>query len=483
MKKIFLIITLIAGLVSCGNVNRQQSTDNSHNHEHSADSHQHSADCSHNHEHSADSHQHSASCSHDHNHDAHNHEAEVHNHDHAHSSQPEAHSHNHEHSADCSHDHNHDHSVNSQQSTVNSHNHDHAHSSQPEAHSHNHGEGSINFPIDQQKKIDFEVVEVVTEPLYQVIRTSAQIVPSQESEKILTATTSGIVTFESKDIVHGLDVKSGQVLFSIANDNMADDNLSTRREEVEVEYEKAKLDYERKQALAEDKIISESELLDAKAEYLKAKKHYDNMLKNYPEGKTLHRATISGSIGEVLVPNNSYVEAGQAIMTLTQNDKLYLRADLQSKYYPVLKDIKTANIKTNEGIVYTLNELGGRLLSYGKTTDVNNPLIPVTFEVKNNGNLIPGSFVEIFITAESDKMGVMLPNSAIVEEMGIYCVFVQTCVEDFEKRIITKGVTDGSKTQILKGVAAGERVVSKGAVNVKLAQGSAALDPHAGHVH
>ena len=452
MKKIFLIITLIAGLVSCR-------LDNGHNHEHSADSHQHSADCSHDHEYSADSHQHSASCNHDHEHSADSHQ----------------------HSADCSHDHNHD----AHNHEAEAHNHDHAHSSQPAAHSHehNHGEGSINFPIDQQNKIDFEVVEVVTEPLYQVIRTSAQIVPSQESEKILTATTSGIVTFESKDIVHGLDVKSGQVLFSIANDNMADDNLSTRREEVEVEYEKAKLDYERKQALAEDKIISESELLDAKAEYLKAKKHYDNMLKNYPEGKTLHRATISGSIGEVLVPNNSYVEAGQAIMTLTQNDKLYLRADLQSKYYPVLKDIKTANVKTNEGIVYTLNELGGRLLSYGKTTDVNNPLIPVTFEVKNNGNLIPGSFVEIFITAESDKMGVMLPNSAIVEEMGIYCVFVQTCVEDFEKRIITKGVTDGSKTQILKGVAAGERVVSKGAVNVKLAQGSAALDPHAGHVH
>ena len=463
MKKIFLIITLIAGLVSCGNVNRQQTTDNSHNHEHSADSHQHSADCSHDH---------------NHDHSVNRQQSTDNSHNHEHSAV------SHEHSADCSHDHNHDHSVNSQQSTVNSHNHDHSvNSQQSTVNSHNHGEGSINFPIDQQKKIDFEVVEVVTEPLYQVIRTSAQIVPSQESEKILTATTSGIVTFESKDIVHGLDVKSGQVLFSIANDNMADDNLSTRREEVEVEYEKAKLDYERKQALAEDKIISESELLDAKAEYLKAKKHYDNMLKNYPEGKTLHRATISGSIGEVLVPNNSYVEAGQAIMTLTQNDKLYLRADLQSKYYPVLKDIKTANIKTNEGIVYTLNELGGRLLSYGKTTDVNNPLIPVTFEVKNNGNLIPGSFVEIFITAESDKMGVMLPNSAIVEEMGIYCVFVQTCVEDFEKRIITKGVTDGSKTQILKGVAAGERVVSKGAVNVKLAQGSAALDPHAGHVH
>lgn len=432
MKRILLVIAIIAGLVSCANDKAQQAA---HNH-----NHQHTESCTHDHDHD-----------HDHNHD-HEHD---HNHDHA--------THNHDHNHEG-----HDHSVNSQQSTANS---------------HDHGDDAITFPVDQQKKIDFEVVEVVSEPLYQVIRTSAQIVPSQESEKILTATTSGIVTFENKDLVHGVDVKSGQVLFSIDNEEMADDNLSTRREEIEADYEKAKTEFIRKQVLAEDKIISESELADAKAEFVKAKKHYDNMRKNYPEGKTLHRATISGSISEILVPNNSYVEAGQAIMTLAQNDRLYLRADVQSKYYPVLKDIKTANVKTNDGIVYSLKELGGRLLSYGKTTDINNPLIPVTFEVKNNGALIPGSFVEVFITAESDKMGVMLPNSAIVEEMGIYCVFVQTCVDSFEKRIITKGVTDGSKTQILKGVKAGERVVSKGAVNVKLAQGSAALDPHAGHVH
>ena len=412
MKRIFLVVALIIGLISCTN-NKQQSA---HNHDHST--HQHSESCSHNHDHSGHNHDHSS-----HNQDSHSHE-------------------------------------------------------------HNHGEDAITFSVEQQNKIDFEVVEVVTEPLYQIIRTSAQVVPSQEGKKILTATTSGIISFEGNDIVPGLDVKAGQILFSIDNENMADDNLSTRREEIEAEYQKAKSNYERKQVLAEDNIISESELLDAETEYLKAKKHYNNMKQNFPQGKTLHRASITGSINEILVPNNSYVEAGQAIMTLAQNDKLYVRADLQSKYYPVLKDIKTANIKTlNDGHVYSLEDLSGRLLSYGKTTDINNPLIPVTFEIKNNGIIIPGSFVEMFITAESDKIGVMLPNSAIVEEMGIYCVFVQTCTDSFEKRIITKGVTDGHNTQILNGVKAGERVVSKGAVNVKLAQGSAALDPHAGHVH
>lgn len=444
MKKLFVIICIAIGLISCGNnVNRQQSTDNSHEH------------------------QHSESCSHDHNHDHHNHD---HDHDHNHGHDHSAHEH--QHSATCNHDHDHDH------------NHDHsAHSSQPAAHSHNHGDDAITFTVEQQNKIDFEVVETVSEPLYQIIRTSAQIVPSQEGEKILTATTSGIVSFENKDIVPGLDVKSGQTLFSIDNDNMADGSLAVRRQEIEAEYNKAKAEYERKQSLADDKIISESELLDAETEYLKAKKQYENMLQNYPEGKTLHRASITGSIKDILVPNNSYVEAGQPIMTLAQNGKLYLRADLQQKYYPILKDIKTANIKTPDGTVYSLNDLSGRLISYGKTTDVSNPLIPITFEIKNNGSIIPGSFVEIFITAESDKMGIMLPNTAIVEEMGIYCVFVQTCVDSFEKRLITKGVTDGYNTQILAGLKAGEKVVSKGAINVKLAQGSAALDPHAGHVH
>ena len=442
MKRIFLVVALIIGLISCTN-NKQQSA---HNH-----SHQHSESCSHNHDH---------------------------NHDHDHN-----HNHDHQHSASCNHDHNHDHSGHNHDHS--SHNHDHSgHNHDAHNHDHNHGDDAITFSVEQQNKIDFEVVEVVTEPLYQIIRTSAQVVPAQEGEKILTATTSGIVNFENNDVVKGLDVKSGQILFSIDNSNMADDNLSTRREEIEAEYQKAKSNYERKQALAEDKIISESELKDAETEYLIAKKHYENMNQNFPQGKTLHRASITGSINEILVPNNSFVEAGQPIMTLAQNDRLYVRADLQSKYYPVLKDIKTANIKTlNDGNVYSLEDLSGRVLSYGKTTDISNPLIPVTFEIKNNGIIIPGSFVEMFITAESDKMGIMLPNSAIVEEMGIYCVFVQTCVDSFEKRIITKGVTDGQNTQILNGIKAGERVVSKGAVNVKLAQGSAALDPHAGHVH
>jgi multidrug efflux pump subunit AcrA (membrane-fusion protein) len=67
--------------------------------------------------------------------------------------------------------------------------------------------------------------------------------------------------------------------------------------------------------------------------------------------------------------------------------------------------------------------------------------------------------------------------------MGRFFVFVQHTPVMFEKRPVTLGTSDGKSVQLLSGVKAGERVVTKGAVSLKLSQGAGALDPHAGHVH
>lgn len=402
MRKLFIIIILLAGFVSCG--------------EHQ--SHQHS-------------------------HDGHRHEAEEHRHD-------------------CDQNH-------------------HEGDSEDD---HDNIANSIVFTKEQSQKIGLETAIVALEPLYQVIRTTAQVIPTQDNEKIVTAKAKGIVSFTDKDLFAGKEIKAGQVLFSIESGNMADDNMKIRHEEIKAEYSRTKAEYERKQALAEDKLVSESELLSAQTDFLKAKKEYENMNENFPEGRQVVKSPITGFIKQTLVPNGSYVEAGQAVMTVAKSNTLNLKADIQPKYYPVLKDIKGANIKTlNNGMTYSLKDLSGRVISYGKAADISNPLIPVIFEIQNTIDLIPGSFVEMYIMAESNRQGIMVPNTAIVEEMGTYCVFIQHEAELYEKRLIEKGATDGCNTQIISGIEPGERIVTKGAVNVKLAQGSGALDPHAGHAH
>lgn len=147
-------------------------------------------------------------------------------------------------------------------------------------------------------------------------------------------------------------------------------------------------------------------------------------------------------------------------------------------------NIETANIRLlNDKSVYSLSDVGGTMVSYGKSVDANNPLLPVVFKVNNTIDLLPGSFVEMYIKTRNTQPAITVPSISIVEEMGNYFVYVQLTPEFFEKREVRIGQTDGKRTEIVSGLKEGERVVGKGAILVKLAQASGTLDAHSGHVH
>lgn len=393
-----------------------------------------------------------------------NHEA-VHNHSHSH----EGHNHeghNHE-------GHNHE-----------GHNHSHGHNH--EGHGHEHGtsnSNSITFTKEQSWKVDFatEVVEGIR--FGRVIKTSAQVQPSQGDEREVAAKASGIVIFNNPNLVEGAAVTAGQRLFTIESSGMADNNMGVKFQEATANYQMAKAEYERKQELAADRIVSQSELQRAKMEFENAKAVYDNLKTNFSSKGQLLSAPMSGYVKNILVKNGSYVEAGQPIMTITQNKDLVIRAEVQPRYFQDLSHIVGATIKLmNSDEVYDINANGGSC-TFGRSTDPSNPLIPVTFKFRNTVNLLSGGFVTLYIRTQNDEEVVTVANTGIIEEMGAHFVFVQISPIQFEKREVTLGVTDGLRTVVASGLKAGERVVSKGALMVKLAEGAGALDPHAGHVH
>lgn len=382
----------------------------------------------------------------------------------------ETHEHHHEHeghvhTSECGHEHHHD----------------------ADEHHHDHEEvvsNTVAFSHEQMEKVDFEVMKVVKQPICQIIKTTARVMPSQDNMKIITAATDGIVEFAKDKLVEGLDLAEGIVVFTINNSEMAQGNLSVLQEGITADYNRAKADYERKKSLSADRLITENDLQEAEAEYLKAKKAYDNMQDNFAGGKQVVKSPVSGYVKDIFVTNGSYVVAGQELMTICRAGRLYLRADLQSKYFPVLKNVVSANFKSlNNNKLYSLDDLNGRLLSYGKATSFDNPLIPVTFEIDDNDELVSGSFVELYIMTKDENEGIMVSNSALIEEMGSFFVFVEVRHELFEKRAVTVGASDGFNTQIVRGLEPDETIVSKGAIYIKLAQGSGKLDPHAGHVH
>ncbi len=342
----------------------------------------------------------------------------------------------------------------------------------------------VTFSKEMSWTVDFSTEESRTEPFGQVIRTMAQVQPSQGDERVITAKTSGMVVFPENGMIDGKAVHAGQTLFFIESGDMADNNLAVRYREAESNYNLTKKEYERKQALAKDKIVSEKELLQAKTDFETAEATYNNLRKNFASGRQSVTAPISGFVKQLLVRNGEYVEAGQPVAAVSQNRNLFIKAEIQPRYFSLLENITEANLRMlNDPTVYTLEELGGRLVSYGKSTGTDNPLIPVVFQVNNSAKLLPGSFVELYIKTSNSQPAVTVSNLSLVEEMGNYFVFVQLTPEFFEKREVKIGKTDGIRTEILSGIQSGERIVAKGAVLVKLSQATGTLDAHSGHVH
>jgi multidrug efflux pump subunit AcrA (membrane-fusion protein) len=66
--------------------------------------------------------------------------------------------------------------------------------------------------------------------------------------------------------------------------------------------------------------------------------------------------------------------------------------------------------------------------------------------------------------------------------MGIFYAYVQTEGESFEKRELKLGASDGEMVEVISGIVAGERVVSKGGYQIKLSTASGTLPAH-GHEH
>ncbi len=340
------------------------------------------------------------------------------------------------------------------------------------------------FTKEQSWKIVFATELPKIEPFGQIIKTTALVKSAQSNEQILIAKSSGIVVLTSNSILEGQQVSAGQVLFSILGSTMADNNISVKYAEAKSNNETASANYERAVELAKDKIVSAKDLQSAKNQYENSKAIYENLRENFSTSGQFVTSSTNGFVKQVFVKNGSYVEAGQAMITISQNETFHLYADVPQRYATILANVQSANIRNiyNQQ-TYNFEQLNGKVLSYGKAANSDNFLIPIILQIDNNGNLIDGSFVELYLKTLSNEKALTIPNTSLLEEQGSFFVWVQVTPELFEKREVHIGSTDGICTEIMKGITANERIVSLGAMLIKLAQATGSLDAHSGHVH
>ena len=361
------------------------------------------------------------------------------------------------------------------------HNHeeDDGHNHKEEKNSGEEHSDEIVFTRQQADAIGLEVYNVEPGIFSQVIKTSGQIQSAQGDEATIVAITNGIVSFPARSIIEGAPVGTGTTIVTISARNLYEGDPVAK---AKITYETALKEFKRAEGLVKDKIISEKEFEQSRLKYENARTAYEAQATNVTASGVKVTTPISGYIKNRLVNQGEFVSVGQPIATVSKNRRLQLRADVSENYFNELGKIRNANfVVSYNNKAYRLADLNGRLLSFGKAADETSFYIPVTFEFDNIGDIIPGSYVEVYLLATPQNNVISIPVSALTEEQGIYFVYLQIGEEEFLKREIAIGESDGKNVRVLSGLSTGDKVVIKGAYQVKLASNSSVLPE--GHSH
>ena len=303
----------------------------------------------------------------------------------------------------------------------------------------------VSFNREQSWMVDFATQRATLEKLGNVINTVGLVSSTQTEERTVVARTNGVVGLVGRYVLPGMPVRKGEALFHISTDGMSDSNMEVR--------------------------------------FATAKAEYDNLAKYFQNGAFSAISDIDGYIDEVYVSNGDYVEAGQKLACVSHYSRYQVTAKVPSKYASELNHIEDAVFTDAAGNIFRLRDIDGRLITAGRSVSIENPLIPVTFEVGGKLSAVPGSFVDMRIVTKSANPVLTTDSRAIVEESGNFFVYKQLNPELYQKVQVSIGATDGLRTVINSGLQEGDIIVSKGAVILKLAQAAGTLDAHSGHVH
>jgi len=337
----------------------------------------------------------------------------------------------------------------------------------------------IIYLKEQAWKTTFATREAGEKPFHTVITTGARVKAQPSGSAVLSASAAGQVSLLK---VTGERVNKGELVGTISGGSL-ENNLSIRLNEFKTALDKSKADYERTRPLTTSQAISEKDFLGIITRYRQDSMRYYQLADKVTGNLIKLISPINGVVSEIMVNNGSYVETGSNVARIIGETDLLIEAYVNQSDHRLIEGIFDANFRDPSGNrLYRLSDLKGKVRSANAFLNDELTRIPVSFNIQNDGSLIPGMFLEAFLFTKVMDNAIVVPYSAILEEQGKYYVYLETGGESFVKREVIISGFDGLNAGISAGLVPGERVVTKGIQQIRLSSMAGGLPIH-GHTH
>jgi cobalt-zinc-cadmium efflux system membrane fusion protein len=225
------------------------------------------------------------------------------------------------------------------------------------------------------------------------------------------------------------------------------------------EVERARVDYEE----------AEAARMQSEAEVERAITTLAQLGVSGEGGQMVIRAPLAGIVLSRDVVPGSVVNAGDALLMITDPGTLWLEIAATERVAPVLRK--------GSRVTFTVPELAPRTFdavieNIGAALDPATRTLPMHAIVANpDGRLRPAMFATVLLPLGEARTGVMVPDAAVqlLDEKPV--LFVASPDESggarFERRDVEIGARRGRQVHIVRGIQPGEIVVTEGAFAVK----------------
>lgn len=356
------------------------------------------------------------------------------------------------------------------------------------------GGGEIAFLKEQQWKIEFATAPVAKRRIRDAVAVQGTLRASGGAEAMVAAPAAGLVTASAASFPRiGQLVKKGELLAHLVprlggESDAATLDLALQRARLSLD--QARRERERLEGLFATEAVPERRVVEARNQESLARADFDAAQKRLAPyqggaGGLPVRAPVAGTIADVKAAPGGAVEAGQPLFHIADLRKLWLEARIPESQLGRLKNPSGAWFRI-DGFDQTFELSVGknaRLIALGGVVDKDSRSVPLILEFDNpDAQLRVGLAAQVHVVTDKAQEALAVPAAALIDDGGQAVVFVQKSGEAFERRPVVPGARDGDLIEVKSGLAAGERIVTRGAYDVRLAATAPAAIGH-GHAH
>lgn len=372
--------------------------------------------------------------------------------------------------------------------------------------------GTVKFLMEQQWLIRMKLALVEPQNVARQLASVGRVIPAANEQAHIASSVSGVVTGHLPRV--GQRVAKGQLIAvlkqtatsaeqaqvraavaqvqsqnaqaSIENARLESERRAADGEvkEVGVRLELAKKEADRARQLHEQGIIALQDRQRAETERDAAEAAYQAVTERRAalnEAKPLVlgqtdisaananyevRAPISGYVTKLNKSLGEQVTPGEEIVEITNLETVWVEAPIPERDLARLQKGIAARFTT---VAFSDEEFQGKVVDISPIVDEQTRAAKVIFQLSNRGQRLRiGMQANVRLDTAERLAAILVPKEAVLEHEGKKIVYVLLSGEEFQRREVELGDELGGKIVVLKGLKAGERVVTQGAYQLKL---------------